>query len=54
MKKTVKKLVLAKDTLCGVDGVVGGLSAATNCFANTCVTCHGSICTPTCLPACAA
>lgn len=48
MKKTVKKLVLSKETLRGADHVVGGLSVNTNCFANTCVTCHGSICTPTC------
>ena len=53
MKKTVKKLVLSKETLRDSDGIVGGLSAATNCFANTCVTCHGSVCTPTCLPKCA-
>jgi hypothetical protein len=41
MKKTVKKLVLAKETLLSLeagalDGVVGGVSEIQQCFTQTC------------------
>lgn len=48
MKKAVKKLMLSKETLRDADGGVPN----THVFAATCVTCGGSICTPTCLLNC--